>query len=145
MTNIPELRRLHGAATQGEWRLYYAGSRTSSAIVEVQCDEKTPVVSWRGFDDSCRKNAGHKSNAAAIVALHNAAPALFDAADRLARVEAVLASEEAVERVARGVKARRFTRIGRHSTIAHMDAPTENDLDDARAAIAALAGLVGEG
>jgi hypothetical protein len=34
-------------------------------------------------------------------ALHNAAPALLDAADELARVKAVLAGDEAVERVAR--------------------------------------------
>lgn len=44
-----------------------------------------------------------------------------------------------VERVAWAMRANRFKRTGRDSTVVHMDAPSENEMDDARAAIAAIA------
>ncbi len=189
MTNIPELRRLHGAATQGEWRQregvdeYIDAGRTTVAY----------LLTYNGTD------------AAAIVAIHNAAPALFDAADRLARitrakcracddsgwvcethtdrpweisdhpeacgcgpgapcpccrwdmatqhirersdklarVEAVLGSEEAVERVARGLATIRGYDDD-DITADGLSPMWECFVPEARAAIAALAGLVEE-
>lgn len=79
-------------------------------------------------------------------ALLKAAPALLDAADRLARVEAVLASDEAVERVALAVLNSDRIAAGL------MPQPNRDNIPDsdgyvtnARAAIAALAQMVGEG
>lgn len=45
---------------------------------------------------------------------------------------------EMIERVAMAMRARRFERTGRTSTVQKMDPPTENELDDARAAIQAM-------
>ncbi len=138
MTNIPELRRMHGAATQEEW-----DADEFSRILHVGLSND---IASCHFADKAQCN----DDAAAIVALHNAAPALFDAADRLARVEAVLASDEAVERVARAM----YEAVNRSPTCWSWD---DSGLDDehpgarqrfeskARVAIAALAGLVGEG
>lgn len=82
--DIQELRRLHGAATPG---FYHYSERNGLSHIFIANKHKANTFSSK--------------DAAAIVALHNAAPALLDAADKLARVKAVLGSEEAVDRIAR--------------------------------------------
>jgi hypothetical protein len=74
--DIQELRRLHGAATPG---FYHYSERNGLSHIFIANKHKANTFSSK--------------DAAAIVALHNAAPALLDAADELARVKAVLGSE----------------------------------------------------
>jgi hypothetical protein len=110
-----ELRRLHGAATVGP----YSVITTPENDVKVMAfDPESPAFPWHvaTVEWDCDESTPH-DNAAAIVALHNAAPALFDGFDLMR--DALL---DIVEN---------STDIGA--------------VDTARAAIAALAGLVGEG
>jgi hypothetical protein len=151
MTDTTELRRLHGAATQGEWFQpdggdgdVWNGIEVGQLIpdrVIVQGPHKPSWVKTRNNDQWIDENA---RNLAAIVAIHNAAPALFDAADRLARVEAVLGSEEAVEQVALRMLAAELGTNGDYfdHTWGH---EREAWMRDARAAIAALVAMMGEG
>ncbi len=131
MTDTQELRRLHGAATQGEWRV--AGKKT------IRCDD-----GWIG-DTNWRNGP---PNAAAIVALHNAAPALFDAADRLARVEAVLpqvmVALQPFGDLAEGAKAA-FPNDRVTAGNVCRSSVSFTDFERARAAIAALVAMMGEG
>lgn len=84
---IEELRGLAAKATPGPWSLYAQKLRPqfSLKVIEVhsQCAGSarvTPIVKWAGFDDSERPYAKHKANAALIVAMRNALPALLDLA-----------------------------------------------------------------
>lgn len=52
--------------TPGPWKLWIAHS--SSPSIEVQCNERTPVVKWAGFDDSNREKETHIANARLIAA-----------------------------------------------------------------------------
>ncbi len=123
-----ELRRLHGAATQGEWT-------NDKDWPEIVCDHEGGSLGemTQGFPGK----SSDADNGRLVVALHNAAPALFDAADRLARVEAVLGSEEAVEVVARAVGVDKTGRGLRPGEWRGWE-------DAATAALAALRELIGE-
>lgn len=55
------------------------------------------------------------------------------------RIARFIADPASVEVVARAMKSRRFERTGHASLIAEMDAPTENELDDALAILTFIA------
>jgi hypothetical protein len=89
MTPTKELRRLHGAATQGEWAYrplpfddwgYIRGPATNGNETErwPVCVAKAGRYVYAGEDAYHRGNKTdpYAANADAIVALHNAAPAL---------------------------------------------------------------------
>ncbi len=115
-----ELRRLHGAATAGEWRHNFT---TKDELCVYSADDDANNNEVIAVMDGCDLHA----NAAAIVALHNAALGLFDDRDRLARIEAVMASDEAVEVLAGAY-------CNTHGTMGTI----------ATAALAALRELIGE-
>lgn len=88
--DITRLRALYEAATGGEWWL--SGKSVVRAGAKYD-DTWIGDVNWRN----------RTANAAFITAAHNAFPALLAAAERLARYEAAMGSEEARETVARAM------------------------------------------
>lgn len=76
-------------ATEGPWRTYYEVFRpqfSNRRVIEVQCNEKCPIVPWVGFDDSFRTKKQHLANARFIAHARTDVPALCDALDE-ARAE----------------------------------------------------------
>lgn len=69
---IEKLKELCEKATPGPWKLFCA-----SSVTAVECNEKVPVVSWGGFDNSDRKIGYHRANAAFISAARTAVPELI--------------------------------------------------------------------
>jgi hypothetical protein len=142
---IARLRELRAKAYKGKWsvngELGLEGERSSATDYD-------PLVlgglkGGRGYIEyphyslySQPTKTEGKANAAAIVALHNAAPALLDAADRLARIEAVMGSDEAVERVAFVFADKLADLLGLSLSASHSDKA-------ATAALAALRELIG--
>lgn len=68
-----KLRRLHEAATAGEWLVFAEGKLTDLHIA----GNNSPIVHWIGFDGSDRPRTHNRANAKAIAALHNAFPAIL--------------------------------------------------------------------
>jgi hypothetical protein len=79
------------ATTEGEWTLYSEG-----LVVEVTCQDPTPIVSWPGFDDSNRSPKKHKANAAFIAKAHQDVPKLLREIDRLDSLAVALGSSRAI-------------------------------------------------
>jgi hypothetical protein len=127
VTDIQELRRLHGAATPGKW--FVDGPYWNQIIWRDDENRIAFLAHSNGLDEDRDLATG-----AAIVALHNAAPALFAAADELARVKAVLASEETVTRLSQV--------IAKALTGGSISKPKSIDVAAARAAIAEIERLV---
>ena len=68
-----ELKRLHEAATAGEWLVFAEGKLTDLHIA----GNNSPIVHWIGFDGSDRPRTHNRANAKAIAALHNSFPAIL--------------------------------------------------------------------
>ena len=68
-----KLRRLHEAATAGEWLVFAEGKLTDLHIA----GNNSPIVHWIGFDGSDRPRTHNRANAKAIAALHNAFPSIL--------------------------------------------------------------------
>ena len=66
-------------ATAAPWRHYRNKLRPNfgGTINEVQCAERTPVVTWRGFDDSTRPEKKHAANADFITHVRFDAPRAY--------------------------------------------------------------------
>ncbi len=69
-----EIRERAERATPEPWRA--RGWPAEQA--EVVCDEKTPIASWQGFDDSDRSTAQHRRNARFIAHSRTDVPRLLD-------------------------------------------------------------------
>lgn len=83
-----KLRRLHEAATAGEWLVFAEGKLTDLHIA----GNNSPIVHWIGFDGSDRPRTHNRANAKCIAALHNAWPSI------LAEREAMRAKLEAADK-----------------------------------------------
>jgi Lar family restriction alleviation protein len=138
-----ELRRLHGAGTK--------------LLPCPFCDAKPQPVPQNGFRqlpkgdwtkhiwcENCGAQSGEKDMAEDAIAAWNrrANPA----ADKLARWQAVLASDDAVERVALAILNSDRAMRG-HPPVPSREVIVDSDgyVTNARAAIAALVALMGEG
>lgn len=87
--DLAELRRLHEAATKGEWRCFrYSVASASLMVGDIVCQPP---------DDDCEQSLEKwPHNAAFIAAAHNALPALLDeleAARRLCADWSMLCTE----------------------------------------------------
>jgi len=89
-----KLRRLHEAATAGEWLVFAEGKLTDLHIA----GNNSPIVHWIGFDGSDRPRTHNRANAKCIAALHNAWPSI------LAEREQMRAKLEAAQRLRDAVK-----------------------------------------
>lgn len=94
--NYDKLRKLAMKATKGDWWLYYEVFRpqfSAHKIIEVQCQEKVPIVSWPGFDDCTRSKSQHRNNAAFIAAANP--ECVMSLIDEITRLQKELARAKA--------------------------------------------------
>ena len=92
---LTALEALLAKMTPGEWYHYDEVFRPQFGrrrITEIQRHDGKPIVSWTGFDGlPAVTERKRNANAAGIVALVNAAPALLASAARAAELEAEVA------------------------------------------------------
>ena len=62
--------------TKGNWTVW-----TERNLIEIQCDERTPIITWLGFDESGRSYMERLANAKLIAI----APQLFDFVKAMAK------------------------------------------------------------
>lgn len=91
--DIDRIEALLAKATQGEWRIGRGKSGLSVAALAGKC-QQVAASSWHNFSEHYPTEAQTVANFEAIVALHNAAPALIAAARENERLR------EALEKIA---------------------------------------------
>lgn len=83
---LKALDSLYARATPGPWSAFVSG-KTVQIDIGQPLGGRPCIVSWTGFDGNDLPLARNVRNASLIVALHNAFPALRDAALRTAELE----------------------------------------------------------
>lgn len=87
--DIDRIEELLAKATPGEWRIGRGKSGLSVAALAGKC-QQVAASSWHNFSEHYPTEAQTVANFEAIVALHNAAPALIAAARENERLRGAL-------------------------------------------------------